>query len=189
MACLRRATWPAHQRLEKRLDVRSRFATLGAYVEHLRGLWGFCAGLEARIPAATIGALLADYPARRKLPLLTRDLESLGIPAAELGGLPRCTALPDCTDAAAAFGCLYVFEGATLGGQTLLPLVAARLGCDAARGAAFLASYGDAVGAMWQRFGAALDAFCVDRERRASAEEAATATFAALEAWLCGQPA
>jgi heme oxygenase len=151
-------------------------------------MWGFCAGLEGSLPPDAFGAALPDYPTRRKLPLLTQDLVALGVPVAELPAVPRCVALPDIRDTAAAFGCIYVFEGATLGGRTLLPLVSARLGCDAAAGAAFLASYGDGIGTMWQRFGAALDAFCADAPRRARAEEAATATFAALEHWLCGTP-
>jgi heme oxygenase len=189
MAGLRRATWPAHQRLEKRIDVKARFATVPAYLAHLRRMWGFCAGIETRLSADAFGVALPDYSARRKLPLLTQDLVALGVLPAELAAVPRCDALPELGDTAAAFGCVYVFEGATLGGRTLLPLVSSRLGCDAARGAAFLASYGDAVGAMWQRFGAALDAFCADASRRARAEEAATATFTALEDWLCGASA
>jgi heme oxygenase len=187
IAGLRLATRLAHQSLERRLDVKSRFTSRSAYVEHLRGMWGFCAALEDRIGTDAFGVALPDYPDRRKLPLLTRDLTALGVSAAELESSPRCAAVPSCGDTAAAFGCVYVFEGATLGGRTLLPLVQSRLGCDAGRGAAFLASYGDAVGEMWQRFGTALDAFCFDGARRASAERAATATFAALEGWLCGQ--
>jgi heme oxygenase len=94
--------------------------------------------------------------------------------------------LPECADTNAAFGCLYVLEGATLGGRSLLPLVRSRLGVDAARGAAFLASYGEEIPIMWRRFGAALDAWCDSTARRARVAEAAAATFARLGDWLCG---
>jgi heme oxygenase len=140
MAGLRAACWTSHQRLEKRLDVKSRFSDISAYRAHIEGMWGFCAGLEHNIGPDLFGAALGDYEARRKLPLLTRDLMALGAHPSSIVALSFCRTLPKCTDAATAFGCVYVMEGATLGGRTLLPLVEDRLGLDAQRGAAFLAS-------------------------------------------------
>lgn len=184
MAHLRSATWPAHQQLEKRIDVKRRFATHAAYLGHLEKMWGFCAGLESRIDDRVFAAALPDYGQRRKLPLLASDLVALGLKPAAIERLPRCEALPACPDTASAFGCAYVLEGATLGGRTLLPVVEARLGLSAANGAAFLASYGAAVTAMWQDFGAALDRWCADPVRRDQAAAAAVATFDALGDWL-----
>jgi heme oxygenase len=85
-------------------------------------------------------------------------------------------------------GCLYVLEGATLGGRTLLPLVQARLGFTANNGAAFLASYDEDVAPMWRSFGVALDTWCDAAERRDRATRAAVATFTSLHEWLCGTP-
>jgi heme oxygenase len=184
LAELREATWPSHQRLEKRLDVKLRFRTLTAYREHLGQMWGFCAMLEAGDGPGQ-GAL-PDYDARRKLPLLGRDLIALGLTAGELGQLPRCEALSRCEDPAEFLGRTYVLEGATLGGRTLLPVVERHLGLSAEHGAAFLASYRDDVDAMWQRFAAALESWCSTAQRRDAATTAASATFTALEAWLCG---
>jgi heme oxygenase len=186
---LRAATWPSHQRLEKRIDVKSRFTTLTGYRAHMENLWGFCASIESSLAVDAFGDALPDYPSRRKLSLLAQDLEVLGLSAAAISGLPRSPDLPDLSTTAAAFGCVYVLEGASLGGRTLLPVVESRLGLVPLRGAAFLASYGDAVSAMWVRFGAALDAWCHDGVRRKSAENAAVATFEALERWLCRVPA
>jgi heme oxygenase (biliverdin-IX-beta and delta-forming) len=189
MAALRAATWPSHQRLEKRLDVKARFASMPAYREHLEKLWGFCGPLEQRLGQQPVGEALADCAARRKLPLLTRDLVALGAEAAAVQALPRCEGLAPCADVAAALGCLYVLEGATLGGRTLLPMVNQRLGLSAHSGAAFLASYGDQVSSMWQGFGTALDAWCASAARSALAAQAAVATFESLELWLCGSAA
>jgi heme oxygenase (biliverdin-IX-beta and delta-forming) len=189
MAVLRTATWPIHQKLEKRLDVKRRFGTLASYRRHLESMWGFCASLERRVAAGSVTEALADYESRRKLSLLTQDLQALGASSGELDRLPRCETLPECDEPAAALGCLYVLEGATLGGQTLLPLVQQRLGLNAANGAAFLASYGDNVVPMWRAFGAALDAWCEAPERRARAAAAAVETFGSLEQWLCRQAA
>jgi heme oxygenase len=186
MAQLRAATWNSHQRLETRLDVKTRFSNRVAYRGHLESMYGFCAALEQRVVQQGFDAALPDYDSRRKLPLIERDLLTLGAEAAAIPHLARCETLPACTDAASAFGCLYVLEGATLGGRTLLPLVADKLGLNAEHGAAFLASYGVEVAAMWQRFGAALNAWCDMPERQARAAAAAVATFDALHEWLCG---
>lgn len=188
MAELRSACWPVHQRLEKRLDIRTRFGSLGPYRAHIARMWGFCATLERNLEPALLREALPDYGSRRKLPSLTRDLIALGFEPAAVERLERCE-LPTLEDAAAALGSVYVFEGATLGGRTLLPLVESNMGLTAQHGASFLASYGAEVTPMWSRFGAALDAWCEDEARRASASAAAMRTFEALEVWLCGDRA
>jgi heme oxygenase len=186
ITALRSATWPSHQRLEKRLDVKARFSNLDAYREHLEKMWGFCAALEHGIRPDAFGSALPDYTSRRKLPLLTRDLLALGTNETTIEALPRCTQLPACPDPATAFGCAYILEGATLGGRTLLPMMQSRLGLTAQTGASFLASYGEDVTPMWRSFGAALDAWCASPERTSAATVAAVGTFEALEVWLCG---
>ncbi len=185
MAALRSATSSAHQRLERRLDVKTRFSSLTAYRAHLEAMWGFCTELEQSLHVASFEGALPDYDRRRKVPLLTRDLLSLGAELDAIESLARCHVLPRPDDAATAFGCAYVIEGATLGGRTLLPL-ASRLGLTAEHGAAFLASYGDDLATMWSRFGLALDGWCCAPERRARAAGSAVLTFEALDTWLCG---
>jgi len=181
---LRKATERAHQRLERRVDVKSRFASPLAYKEYLGLMYGFCAGVEQQLSEDFFGAALPDYGSRRKLPLLARDLAHQGVAADELHLIPNCPSLPACSDIAAAFGSLYVVEGATLGGRTLLPLVESRLGYTATSGAAYLASYGDQTGERWHDFSAAIDAWCRPPDRFARAARAAVETFAALEHWL-----
>jgi heme oxygenase len=188
IAGLRSATWPSHQGLEKRLDVKARFSKADAYRAHLEKMWGFCAPIEALLRPESFGGSLPDYETRRKLPLLAHDLTALGARPGDIASLPRCEAVPDTADPAAAFGCVYVLEGATLGGRTLLPMVESRLGFTAGRGASYLASYGDDVGRMWRHFGTALDAWCVAPERRLRATRAAVGTFDALAGWLCAEP-
>jgi heme oxygenase len=187
IAGLRAATWASHQRLEKRLDIKARFSDLRAYRSHLQQMWGFCAGLEQNLGPDCFDQALADYESRRKLPLLSQDLMALGVAVEEFASLARCHRLPFCADPAAAFGCAYVLEGATLGGRMLLPLAQERLGVTPERGATFLASYGERVTPMWREFGAALDAWCASPPRQARAAAAAVATFDALDEWLCGR--
>lgn len=185
MAALRSATAASHQRLEKRLNVKSRFTGIEAYRSYLEGMWGFCAGLEQSLSRDSFGGALPDYDARRKLPLLTQDLLTIGSQGFLSGPLERCTKLPTLLDTSAAFGCTYVLEGATLGGRSLLPLVKERLGFTPDHGAAYLASYGDKVTAMWVTFGAALDESCSHLDGKASAARFAVMTFETLTDWLC----
>jgi heme oxygenase len=186
IAELRSATWSSHQHLEKRLDVKTRFTVADAYRAHLEKMWGFCAAVERRLGQHVFGTALADYESRRKIPSLTRDLLALGAKIESVTCLPCCDTVPECLDPASAFGCLYVLEGATLGGRTLLPLVQSRLGLTAGNGAAFLASYGEDVASMWRAFGVSLDAWCTDAQRLFRASSTAVATFESLDHWLCG---
>ena len=184
MMRLRAATWPSHQRLEKGLDVKARFSDLDAYRQHLQRMWGFCAAMEHSLTPQSFANALPDYETRRKLPLLTQDLEALGASAVFVSSLEICPSVLAASSPEAAFGCAYVWEGATLGGRVLLPLVEKRLGLTAERGATFLASYGDDVTAMWRKFSAALNAFCGTPYRQAAAVEAAVTTFERLADWL-----
>lgn len=185
MSELRAATWPSHQRLEKRIDLKARFATIASYREHIERMWGFYVSLEARLASGVFGTWLTDYAARHKAPLLERDIVALGAESSAVAVLPRCPFVPACDDPQAAFGCAYVLEGATLGGRTLMPMVESRLGLTANHGAAFLGSYGNAVDDMWRSFGRALDLCCSTAQQRNRAAEAASTTFFALERWLC----
>ena len=188
IADLRAATWPSHQKLEQRLHIKTRFSSLPAYRVHLERMWGFCAMLEPLVEPLVREAL-SDFESRRKLPLLTRDLIATGSDPRSIAQLPHMMPVPDCSDTAGGFGCLYVLEGATLGGRTLLPKVERDLGLAPTHGAEFLASYGERVALMWRGFGSALDAWCVDPERSARAQTAAVATFDRLGDWLCGSAA
>lgn len=183
IALLRQATWCCHQRLEKRLDVKQRFSSRQLYRTHLEKMWGFYAPLEHQLDAHMLAEALSDHQSRRKLPLLASDLDALGVTAR---ALPECQKIPAVTDTAAAFGCAYVLEGATLGGRTLLSTVCTQLRLTPTHGARFLAGYGEDTAAMWRTFGAALDAWCATDASRLAASCAAVATFEALEVWLCG---
>jgi len=186
---LRTATWPSHQRLEKRINFKARLETVGAYRRHIEKMWGFHAAIEPRFANGKFRECLADHEARRKMPLLERDLQSLGVSPAAIASLPMCPTVPAVDDPASAFGCAYVLEGATLGGQTLMPLVEKKLGLTAKSGAAYLSSYGEDVEERWRAFSAALNRYCATEQHRARAAASAAATFAALETWLCGDPA
>lgn len=182
---LREATSGCHRRLEKRLKVPERFADRDAYRAYLEGMLGFHAPFERALSEHPVRRLIADYDKRRKTVLLADDLATLGLAPNSIAAIPQCTQLPSCRDEAAALGSLYVLEGATLGGQVLLPMVELRLQLTRQSGASYLGSYGSSVDSMWQRFCATVEDWCTDDSRRTVAAAAAVATFESLEAWMC----
>ncbi len=183
MSFLKEVTWDVHLRLEKRLAAKKRFSDLPSYREHLSKLWAFQAAAEDQW-APLLQTVLDDFPARRKAHLLAGDIDAAG------GSLPSAAApVPIAQDGVAALGGFYVLEGATLGGQHLLPIVERKLGLSASHGASYLASYGPDVERMWQLFGAAVTAQCTTPPLRERAAFSARATFLALEQWLCGEAA
>jgi heme oxygenase (biliverdin-IX-beta and delta-forming) len=184
VAELRGLTWASRQRLERRLDIRSRLADRPHYRAHLEQLWGIYAAFEEGPAPRLLDEALPDFDSRRKLPLLARDLRVLSRCVDSLEGLARCPTLPRCEDASSALGCLYVLEGTTLGGRALLPLVEGRLGLDPEFGAAFLANYGNRASRMSGRFAAALDAWLVTPERLERAATAAVDTCNGVGDWL-----
>jgi heme oxygenase len=125
-----------------------------------------------------------ELPSRLKLPLLRRDLISLGIDPEAIERLPLCCKLPPLKSVSEALGCLYVLEGSTLGGKIITRHLKKILPVDENQGCRFFHSYGDNVGRMWTSFLEILERHC---DRHADARvviESACQTFASLDAWL-----
>ena len=185
MALLRQHTRIEHARLEDRLDIFTRLQGRDEYRALLIRLYGLYEPLEARLlEASHRHAIPLDVVARRKAPLLERDLAVLGLDPIARAAIPRCTALPAIDSAATALGCLYVLEGATLGGQLIARHLDRHLGIGPDTGGAFFTAYGERVGAMWRALGAALAAYPCSPHDQEAMVGAARATFEAFEGWL-----
>lgn len=179
---LRDRTRAAHDRAEEALPLLDPSLEAAHYRAILAGFWGFHAALEPRLAAiAELGEMGLNPAGRRKLPRLEHDLRTLG---ADPARLPLADAVPEVGDAAAALGCMYVLEGATLGGRVISRHLAAR-GIGPDTGGAFFAGYGDETGEMWKSFSAAIGAYTeAHPESVARIVEAADETFTLLERWL-----
>lgn len=184
LSALRRATCAPHQQLEARLDVPGEARPYRRLLAAFAGYHGPCE-LALR-EAGGLDALGLDAASRLgwRSRALRDDLLALGMTAREIVELPRCRALPAVRSAHAALGCLYVIEGATLGGRVLLERVQASLGVAPDAGASFFAGYGAATDAMWAGFTAALAALPADEAVERVVVAAAVDTFATLERWL-----
>lgn len=154
------------------------------YVALLRCLWCFHAALEPRLEACLeAGSLDSAFSlaARRKTPLLARDLAHYAAPVPPAAPDDALPALPT---TAHALGALYVVEGATLGGRLILRHLGRSLGVTQAEGAAYYAGYGERTGAMWKTFCALLDARLTTPEEGDAAVAGASALYRTLAAWL-----
>lgn len=182
---LKQATATRHAAIESRSVLLDPELSRAAYRACLRRFFGYYGPLERRMlrSQAWCGAGLA-YGDRYKTPQLAQDLAALGVTADELEQTPLCHALPDLRTTARLFGCLYVIEGATLGGQIVTRHLQARLGVTPQTGGAFFSGYAERTGSRWKAFGARLTEFAgesgADDEIVAGADE----TFQTLDRWL-----
>jgi heme oxygenase len=151
--CLRTESKTSHASVEQKLlPLLAPTLTLEGYRTILRALLGFYEPLESRL--IRVGGLPGDLDprGREKAPRLRRDLRALGVSEAELVALPRCSAVPRIDGARRALGCMYVLEGAMLGGRIIARNLQRHLSIDMAHGGAFFHGYGGDTAAMWQCF-------------------------------------
>lgn len=181
MAMLKRETAPLHAELDAMvapmLSERARYRMLLA---GLRDAYGIIERELAR-HAAPLARVAYDPAQRSKLSWLDDDL-------AVLGAGPRATqtryALPD---SSAAFGAVYVVEGATLGGQVIARQVIPALALSPEKGCRFFSGYGAETGDRWRETRDAIAAHLASPEGRDSADQmiaGARMTFSVIGAAL-----
>ncbi len=178
---LRAETRSRHDEIERALDLMSEALTLPVYRRRLERFHGFYRPVENLL--ASLGGWPdrgLDLEARRKTPLLEADLQALG---SSPWRLPACRSLPPLGAPAAAFGCLYVLEGATLGGRFIYRHAHRVLGVTAESGGRFFHGYGDDGGRMWRTFGDALTAFATTVPLEDAVVRSAIETFDSLRRW------
>jgi heme oxygenase (biliverdin-IX-beta and delta-forming) len=178
---LREATRIDHLALETSLGLTSEDVSTSKYVQAIETFYGYYDPIEKRIPDISgVKEVIHDLPLRMKVPLLKRDLLYWG---SNERILPRCSALPHLDDALDALGCLYVLEGATLGGRLLTRYFQARLGILPNAGGAFFAGYGERTGTMWHAFGNALGSLPLSSDQSEQVVRNARSTFRTLHRW------
>lgn len=181
-ARLRRDTAAAHAAVEAQLDLQRPELSRDRYRALLAMFYGFYAPLEATLRSV---APPTPFALRERAHLIARDLQSLGIDGAQLVQLPTCTTLPRLARQEHAAGCIYVLEGACLGGQIIARAVKASVGTDTHT--AFFIGEGNATAARWREVVAWLGALggsgiCADEVVGAARE-----TFARLSDWAASQ--
>jgi heme oxygenase (biliverdin-IX-beta and delta-forming) len=187
LTALKQKTLWHQQRLEKRLDLFHSVKTLDDYRRLLERYLGFYEPVETALEATFNSSVFKfNFRQRKKTPLLMRDLQSLNVLDAVL--LPRCSIIltPKVDTLPRAFGCLYVFESATLNGQIVIRHLNHRLGLSPGFGGAFFNSYGNSVVSMWRDFGQQLKAYASKPDLKEAVIRAAIDTFICMDQWMNG---
>lgn len=173
-----------HEQVEADLEILGECFTLGDYRQLLGRFYGFVEPWEPRLREA-LGGEAALFEGREKRVRLERDLQFLGMNEGDLRALPRCGDLPKLDSVASALGSMYVFEGATLGGQILWRHFQDKFGLTGG-GCHFFGSYGVDVGRMWKLFRGILVEHS-SPEADPVIVGSAVATFESLARWLEGR--
>lgn len=171
-ARLRAGTERQHREIEGLVSPMQSFASLEAYKAHLVNAWQFHACLEPALATIDWPGLGIDYASRRKTPLLDQDLRALGVSHPSTRAAQRL----ERSGLNFAMGCLYVLEGATLGGQ-LISRHLATLGIGPANGGLFFNGYGIRTGDMWKSFQLRAAGHCITDDQIDAAVHGARWTF------------
>lgn len=178
---LRSETQSEHTAIEQTLDLMRDHLSIGEYRSILERFFGFYRPVELQFTRVTVPAEVeALLLLRPREPLLRADLIALGLPTPDT--LPMCLELPPLSTAAQCLGCLYVMEGATLGGQVLSRHLERTLCVTPESGARFFTGDGPRTGEMWKAFRVAFTGFDT-QETQDEVVASAIASFRALRAW------
>jgi heme oxygenase len=180
---LKRETADEHQRLEAQLGLLDPSLDERGYRRVLETFYGFYVPVEIDVTRLAASEPPLGFPLRARAKLIERDLLALGLSPAKLAALALCSDRPDMSCFEDLAGCLYVLEGACLGGQVLTPLLYRRLGLAKDSGAAFFAGDGERTLPRWAVVVAWLDGLPHTGASTAKIIDTAKATFDAFARW------
>jgi heme oxygenase len=139
-----------HRRLEAQLGLLEPQLSIHRYRRVLETFYGFYAPVEVSLVRLAASSSQLTFPLRDRSALIENDLRALGMSPRELAELPRCRKVPrlECSENLA--GCLYVLEGACLGGQMIAAVLHRQFGMVGESGASFFVGDGEATSARWR---------------------------------------
>jgi len=173
---LKEATKKQHDELERIVDLMNEKLCLDDYKSRLLGFYRFYSFIEPCLEGFDWDSFGYDFQRRRKLPLLLKDLRNLNI-MNKAEKLQPWEGLKIEGYVGKAFGCLYVLEGASLGGQVISRHLKLRFGLDENNGAAFFNGYGKDTAIAWKEFGLTLERFASSYGNDAEIVSGAIETF------------
>jgi heme oxygenase (biliverdin-IX-beta and delta-forming) len=184
---LRRDTRLAHGRMHQLPALKQLLHSRLEIADHvfvLRKFYGFYQPIEERLRNSVAWSEFPfDFEVHSKTAFLRADLAALHI---DVNDIAICGALPDTRTSSQALGCLYVLEGATLGGQVIAAKVVASQDFKSGDGVRFFLSYGArqvevSWGEVKRLLATALGGSQTDLDEAVCA---ATLTFSSLENWM-----
>jgi len=180
---LQHETAAAHERLEKQLGLLDPGLDMRRYLGVLQTFYGFYVPVEVALTRVAAATPPLGFSLRSRAELIERDLVALGLQAADVAALPRCADVPLLSCLEDLAGCLYVLEGACLGGRFLTPLLHERLGIAKDSGASFFAGDEERTLVRWGVVLAWLGRLPNEGASTPKIVAAAQATFEGLAQW------
>lgn len=187
VARMRDATRSEHERTER--AVEERFFDGGMdrerYRRYLEALLGFYRPVEARLDPL-VRRHLDELDPPDRTARIERDLGTLGLTDAQLADLESLPEedLPPVDGAHRLLGCLYVLEGAELGGRVIWKRIRGELDPGTLEANAFLATDADRTRRHWRHFRASFDRRVGTEEAFDEALSAARSTFRVYRGWM-----
>lgn len=157
------------------------------YTRIIALFYGFYRPMEAGLQRLKILAPQQGFPLRARAELLKCDLLALGWGEQAIAAIPTCADLPDLWTPEHFAGCLYVLEGASLGGQVIIRHLRDRLEFPDHGGTAFFAGDGTSTAARWKCVLEWLEHVGHSGLRVEQIVSSACATFRALANWARAQ--
>jgi heme oxygenase len=180
---LKQRTAVLHRRLEVQLGLLDPNLEISGYRRVLETFYGFYVPLEIAVTGLAALTPPLEFSLRARSALIRLDLLALGMESGEIAELPRCAEVPALSSLEDFAGCLYVLEGACLGGQMLVPLLQRRLGVTKGNGALFFAGDEERTMARWTAVVGWLEGLPHAGASTAKIIVAAQATFEAFLRW------
>ena len=181
---LKRATATLHLRVEAQLGLLESPLSLVRYRQVLEAFYGFYAPVEIGLSRFSATAPPLGLALRARAGLIESDLLALGVSRRELMELPWCAELPRLSCREHLAGCLYVLEGACLGGQVVAKALQRQLEVAKESGASFFVGDADGTAARWRLVVIWLDSLVRAGAATEQIVASARATFLALARWL-----
>ena len=175
---LKAATREAHAGVDDGVMANDPFSSLERYGAFLKVQHDFHMDVDPLFRDPRLEPLRPDLEGRRRLHLIERDMQDLGLAPAAAPHSPMITpqaSLPT------VLGWLYVAEGSNLGAAFLLK-AAAGLGLSENHGARHLAAAPEGRGLHWRTFTAALDEIELDDAQEQEVVVGAQAAFKRVHA-------
>jgi heme oxygenase len=180
---LRSATATHHLELEHHLNLLASVLSLVRYTRIVAVFYGFYEPLETALKRLEPLVPALGFPMRARTELLNCDLLALGIGPQAISEYPKCTNLPCLGEAEHFVGCLYVLEGAGLGGQVIVRALHRELKLNGRDCTAYFAGEGGSTAARWKAVLEWLDRVGRSELRLDMIVESACETFSSLADW------
>lgn len=185
---LRESTAELHEALHTHpllMDIRSDHLTVRSYRRIIEALYGFHRPFEPELMAAAVRlGCAAEYDHEVRTNWLAEDLHSLGFSNEAIQALACFDHSFEIETIGQFAGCLYVIEGSTLGGASIVRSLAKHLNFNRSRADRFFRGYGDHTIPRWRRVCQFIETNGGPADRSSDTVDMAIQVFAAVKTWM-----